>query len=226
MDRRAATGWRALSARLALRRRLMVAVLTGIAVVCGLTALQPPRPATLRVWVAARDLPGGAPLASADVTVERIPTPDVPSDALGAGTTVVGRLLAAPMRRGEPLTDVRLLSPSLLSATATPDDLAVPVRVADGPATLALVHAGDLIDVIAAPDPADGGAPSTFTVVHDVLVLSTPTHDSDDSSSDDSAGLLIVAATDRQAAALAKAATGARLSIAVRRDLGHTAADR
>jgi pilus assembly protein CpaB len=218
MDQRgAAVGWRALSSRLAVRRRLAIAGLTGVAVVCGLTALQPARPATQRVWVAARDLTGGEPLAGADVTLEPMPTQDVPSDALGANVNLIGRLLAAPMRRGEPLTDVRILSPSLLSATASPDDLAVPVRVADGPATLALVHAGDLIDVIAAPDPDDGGPPASFTVVRDVRVLATPTHDADDGSSGDSAGLLIVEATNHQAAALAKAATGARLSIAVSR---------
>jgi pilus assembly protein CpaB len=226
MDQRGvARSWRALSSRLALRRRLVVAALTGISVVCGLTALQPSRPATQRVWVAARNLIGGEPIASADVTLVRIPVQNVPADALGADSDVIGRLLAAPMRRGEPLTDVRMLSPALLSATSTPDDLAVPVRVADGPATLALVHAGDLIDVIAAPDPDGGGPPLTFTVVQDVRVLATPTHDSEDGSGED-AGLLIVEATDHQAAALAKAATGSRLSIAVRRDLGQTAADK
>lgn len=217
MDRRgAAAGWRALSSRLAFRRRLVVAILTGIAVVSGLSALRPSPPPTQPVWVAARDLPGGEPLASGDIRIERLPTADVPADAFSANTNLVGRLLAAPMRRGEPLTDVRILSASLLTATDEPDDVAVPVRVADGPATLALVHAGDLIDVIAAPDSGTGGRPASFTVVHDVRVLATPTHDNDPGSGD-TGGLLIVEASNRQAARLAQAATGARLSIAVRR---------
>lgn len=173
-----------------------------------------------RVWVAARDLPGGAPLAAGDIRSEPLPRSDVPAGALQPTASVVGRLLAAPMRRGEPLTDVRLLSPSLLSATDQPDDVAVPVRVADGPAALALVHAGDLVDVIAAADPGDGGPATSSAVVHDVRVLATPAHDnggSDGTASDETAGLLIVEATNRQAADLAEAASGARLSVAVRR---------
>jgi pilus assembly protein CpaB len=210
--------WRSLSIQLALRRRLVVAALTGVAVVSGLSAVRPAPPVTQRLWVVTRDLPGGEPLTAAEVRIERLPPPDIPSGALSPTTSVVGRLLAAPMRRGEPLTDVRLLSPSLLSATDQPDDVAVPVRVADGPATLALVHAGDLVDVIAAADPGDGGPATSSTVVDSVLVLATPAHDvGSDGSGDDTAGLLIVAATTRQAAALAEAASGSRLSIAVRR---------
>jgi pilus assembly protein CpaB len=218
MDRRGTViRWRALGTQLALRRRLVVAALTGIAVVAGLSAIRPPAAPTTAVWVAARDLAGGAALAQSDVRVERLPTSDVPAGAVEEDDSVLGRLLAAPMRRGEPFTDVRVLSPSLISATAQPADVAVPVRVADGPATIALVHAGDLVDVIAAPDPDSGDAPATFTVVRDVRVLATPTHDDGADGADDTAGLLIVEASNHQAAALATAATGARLSIAVHR---------
>jgi Flp pilus assembly protein CpaB len=99
--------------------------------------------------------------------------------------------------------------------------VAVPVRVADGPAALALVRAGDLIDIIAAADPADGGPAATTTVAHGVRVLASPASLAATSgdTSDDSAGLIIVEATSQQAAALAEASTGARLSVAVRRQL-------
>jgi pilus assembly protein CpaB len=211
--------WHALTARFAVRRRLVVAALTGVAVLCGIDAARPAAPATQRIWVAARDLPGGEPISASDIRVERIPLADLPADALQPDRSLVGRLLAAPMRRGEPLTDVRLLSPSLLAATAPPGDVAVPVRVADGPAALALVHPGDLVDVLAAADPDAGTAAATATVVHDVRVLATPSHDdgADGASSDGSGGLLIVAANNHQADALAQAAASARLSIAVRR---------
>jgi Flp pilus assembly protein CpaB len=216
--RRSLAGWQALRAQLALRRRLVVAVLTGVAVVSGLSAVRPAAVPTQRVWVAAHDLAGGEPLGSSDIRVERLPSADVPAGALHATSTVVGRLLAAPMRQGEPLTDVRILSSSLLAATDVPGEVAVPVRVADGPATLALAHAGDLVDVIAAPDADEGGPPTSFVVVRNVRVLATPTRDSDgDATSGDSAGLLIIEATSAQAAALAQASTRAALSIAVRR---------
>jgi Flp pilus assembly protein CpaB len=72
--------------------------------------------------------------------------------------------------------------------------------------------------VIAAADPADGGPATTSTVVRGVRVLATPTRDSGpDGDADGTAGLLIIAATNQQAAALAEAANGGRLSIAVRR---------
>jgi pilus assembly protein CpaB len=221
-QRRTLASWHALTSRLAPRRRLVVAGLIGVAVLCGIKAARPAPAPTSQVWVAARDLPGGEPIATGDVSTERLPQPDVPAGALRPGVPVVGRLLAAPVRRGEPLTDVRLLSPSLLSTTDPPGEVAVPVRVADGPATLALVHAGDLVDVIAAADPGDGAPAATSVVVHDVRVLATPAHDDSDGSSDedgsaDNTGLLIVAADDHQAAALAQAADGAQLSIAVGR---------
>lgn len=211
-------GWRALNSALALRRRLVVAALTGIAVISGLSALRSGPVATTAVWVASHDLPGGKPLTAADVRIERLPRADVPTDALGGSASVVGNLLAAPMRTGEPLTDVRLLSTALLSATGPPGDVAVPVRVADGPAALALVRAGDLIDILAAADPEDGGPATTTTVARGVRVLASPARLDDASGdSDATAGLIVVAATSQEAAALAQASTGARLSVAVRR---------
>lgn len=211
--------WSGIVARLALRRRLVAAALAGIAVICTISALRPSAPATRAVWVAARDLSGGDPLATTDVQVERLPTADVPDGALGSQIAPVGRLLAAPMRRGEPITDVRLLSPSLLATSDLPGAVAVPVRVADGPAVLALVHTGDTVDVIAVADSADGGPATGSTVVHDVRVLATPAHGAaaSDGGSDGLAGLLIVEADHRQAAALAKAATNSQLSVAVQR---------
>jgi Flp pilus assembly protein CpaB len=196
-------------------RRLLAALLCGIAVVCAITAARPAAEPTARVWVAEHDLSGGALLTSSDVALRRFPTGVVPAGALPAAADVVGRLLAAPMRRGEPLTDVRLVSTALLDAIDRPGDVAVPVRVADGTATRALVHAGDTVDVIATTDPADGVAATGSAVVHDVRVLATPTTDADPGSGD-AVGLLIVAASPRQAAALAGASTDARLSVEVR----------
>jgi Flp pilus assembly protein CpaB len=140
----------------------------------------------------------------------------VPDGSLDSAVSPVGRLLADPVRRDEPLTDVRLLGTSLLTATDDPGTVAVPVRVADGGAAIALVHAGDEVDVIAVSDPALATTSTGSTVVHDVRVLATPTHDSTDTS-DDGAGLLIVAASPRQAADLARAAAASQLSVAVRR---------
>jgi hypothetical protein len=58
------------------------------------------------------------------------------------------------MRRGEPLTDVRLISSGLLDAYG-PDTVATPVRIADA-ATARLLHHGDHVDVLSTnPLPTD-----------------------------------------------------------------------
>jgi pilus assembly protein CpaB len=158
----------------------------------------------------AADHTGGAALSAGDVTIERLPPADVPADALLAGHPVLGRLLAAPVRRGEPLTDVRLLSTSLLGALGTSGLVAVPVRVADAAATTALVQPGNRVDVLAA-DPGSGG--STSTVVRNVLVLAVPGRDDSGASGTD--GLLVVAATSAQADDLARVALD-RLSVVLR----------
>lgn len=195
-------------------RRLLAAALTAVAVAAGLSAVAPKPPRTLGVWAAARDLPGGAPLGAADVAVRALRAVDVPAGALRADDRVVGRLLAAPVRRGEPLTDVRLLGPSLLNALGRPGLVAVPVRIADGSAAAALVRAGDVVDVLAAADPSGGGPAAPSTVAAAVRVLAVPARDA---AGGDPGGLVVVAATPAQAAALAQASAGTRLSLALQR---------
>jgi Flp pilus assembly protein CpaB len=192
-------------------RRAVSATLAALGVVFAVSAMRPHPPATTAVWVAARDLGGGAPLRASDVRQEQLPSAAVPAGALPGGRAPVGQLLAAPVRRGEPLTDVRVLSPALLATGGTSRDVAVPVRVTDGPAALALVRAGQRVAVIASGDPGMGAAAPTRTVVEDVRVLAVPTR-----LTSDEAGLLIVAATPRQAARLAALPAGDRVSVAVR----------
>ena len=195
-------------------RRPIAAVLAGVAVVAGLTALSPKALPERAVWTAARDLRGGAPLTAADLALRRIPLALVPGGALTAGSTVVGRLLAAPVRRGEPLTDVRLLEPSLLAALGRPGDVAVPVRVSDGAAATALAHPGDVVDVLAAGPLDDSSTSGPTVVASGVTVLSVPGRDAATGSD---AGLVVVAVSPVQAAALASASARSRLSLVLRR---------
>jgi pilus assembly protein CpaB len=210
---------RRLARQVGQRRRLIAALLVGAAVLSALSTLRQPTAATVGVWSAAHDLAGGAALSAGDVTVERLPVPDVPAGALAAARPIVGRMLAAPVRRGEPLTDVRLLSTSLLESLGTSGLVAAGVRVTDGPATSALVQPGDRVDVIAAGDPQSAGTVTTSTVARGLRVLAVPGR-TPDASSGDAGGLLVVAASPEQADALAQAATGARLSVTVRGDPG------
>jgi len=195
-------------------RRLVTALLAGIAVAAGLSAVAPPHVPTVRVWTATRDLTGASPLQAADVRLRPLRRIDVPAGALPAGAAVLGRLLAGPVRRGEPLTDVRLLGPSLLGALGRRGLVAIPVRVADGPAAAALLRTGDVVDVLgtmAAPE--ESALPSSAPVATGMRVLAVPIRDG--TSDGDGGGLVVVAATSQQAAALAAAAGVERLSVVV-----------
>lgn len=132
------------------RRRLLVAVFVAIAVAAGLQAVAGPQPETRRVLVPARDLAAGHRLAEADLESRVLPAATLPS---GVVVDPRGETLATPVRRGEPVTDVRLSRQALL--TSYPHLAALPVRIPDAGAA-ALLSPGDLVDVLAT-DPEGGG---------------------------------------------------------------------
>ncbi|HVV77017.1 MAG TPA: Flp pilus assembly protein CpaB [Mycobacteriales bacterium] len=192
-------------------RRLATAMLAAVAVVFAISALRGGRGATVKVWVASHDLGGGEPLHRSDLALASLPRSDVPAGVLATRTAPVGVMLGAPVRRGEPLTDVRVLSPFLLSAVS-PRDVAVPVRVTDGPAALALIRPGERVAVIASTDSGLGATGAAHTVVPAVRVLAMPDHPTDEGFA-----LVIVAATPRQATRLAAIPGSDRVTVAVRR---------
>jgi pilus assembly protein CpaB len=77
-----------------------------------------------------------------------IPAQVLPDGAARTPDAVLGRTLAAPVRRGEPVTDVRLTGPALARAvSAQPDAVSVPLRLAD-PDVAALLRPGATVDVV------------------------------------------------------------------------------
>ncbi|MFI6325497.1 SAF domain-containing protein [Nonomuraea sp. NPDC050556] len=185
------------------RRRLVAAALVGVSLLCVLTALAPGQPGA-SVLVAARDLAPGV-LGTADLSLAALPRSAVPDGALTAGA--VGRVLAAPMRRGEPLTDVRLVGTALLAALP-PGAVATPVRIAD-PDAARLIAPGSLVGVLAAWE----GGQAAQLVADDVTVLATP------ATNDDHGALVVLATTTAQAGQLAAAQAGGRLSLTIKRHL-------
>ncbi|TKK88113.1 flagellar biosynthesis protein FlgA [Herbidospora galbida] len=181
---------------LARRRRLISAVLLGLAVAGVLVSVQ--APSGVAVLVVARDLSGGR-LAAGDLSTVRVPSSVLPDGYLAAGSPVVGKVLTAPARRGEVLTDARLLGGGLLRSDAR-GVVATPVRVEDAEAA-SLVTAGDVIDVLAAYET------HAETAAERVTVLTK--------ARSEEGGLLVLATTTGQAASLARAQAGARLSIAI-----------
>jgi Flp pilus assembly protein CpaB len=98
--------------------------------------------------VVTRDLAPGATLSADDVAIRSLPGPAVPRGALTDVAAAIGRVLAGPVRAGEPVTDVRLVGPADTAlTTGDPDAATVPVRLAD-PDVADLLRPGIRVDVV------------------------------------------------------------------------------
>jgi Flp pilus assembly protein CpaB len=126
-------------------------IAAGLLVTLAAVAAFRPDPAGVRtdVVIALRDLPPGTALTAGDVGVETRLATTVPDGATGDIAIVLGATLAGPARRGEVLTDVRLLGSRLTEASVGPDARIVPLHLADE-ALVALIRPGDIVDVLAA----------------------------------------------------------------------------
>ncbi len=133
-----------------------MAALLGLAAALALQSLSPTPPATSMVLVAAADLPAGHVLVTGDLRTARWPAGEQPA---GAITPPAAGRLASPLRRGEPLTDARLVGPGVLRGLP-PGSLAVPVPVGDL-AALTGVQVGDRVDVLVGPADDGLGQPVT-----------------------------------------------------------------
>jgi Flp pilus assembly protein CpaB len=124
------------------------------------------------VVVAVRDLRPGVALSPDDVRLEKRLATTVPDGSRAELAAVVGSTLASPTRRGEVLTDVRLLGSRLAESTAGPGARIVPLHLADS-ALIDLVRVGDVVDVLAAPtaDAPAGTQAVTKVVATDAVVV-------------------------------------------------------
>ena len=125
------------------------------------------------VVVAAHDLSPGVQLTADDLRVENRSASTLPDGSQNNFTALVGSTLAGPARRGEVLTDVRLLGPRLAEATVGPNARIVPLHLAES-ALLDLIRPGDVVDVLAAATGSDavtGGQPEPQVVATNAVVV-------------------------------------------------------
>lgn len=101
---------------------------------------------TLPTVVATADVAVGDVVGPDDVEVVAWPAESRPPPAAADPATITGRRAASAIRAGEPLTDQRVIGPSLL-ATAGADSVAVSLP-ADPLSASGLVRPGDRVDVI------------------------------------------------------------------------------
>lgn len=196
-------------------RRLLAAGLFAGSVAFGLQVLAPPPPPTVPAVVAARDLPAGARLGPDHLDVARVPAGTLPDGAARAVAEVSGATLLSGVRRGELLTDVRLVGPAGVAGLGA-GLVATPVRIADAEAAR-LVRPGAVVDVLAAGGGMEGGAVTARLVAAAVRVLAVPTAvDGDGFGGNQDGALVLLATTDETAARLAGAAVTDRLSLVLR----------
>jgi len=145
----------------------------GLVVLAGIATLRSnPEGDSADVVVAVRDLRPGAALTADDVRLEKRLATTIPDGSQADLGTVVGSTLASPTRRGEVLTDVRLLGSRLAESTAGPGARIVPLHLADS-ALIDLVRVGDVVDVLAAPtsDAPAGTQAVTKVIATDAVVV-------------------------------------------------------
>lgn len=208
---RGARGHR-LVAWLGRNRRLAIALLFSLAAAITVHQLTPPPADTATVLAAARDLPAGTALAASDLTALKIPPQLVTAGTIAEGSAAAGKQLAAPLRKGQLLTDSQLLGPGLLAGTP-PGSAAVPLRMAD-PSSIQLVSPGQLVNVVLTGTNGYDQQSPPEVLASSVPVLWTSGQGGKTGQwlgTGETDGLIVVAAAPEQAARLAGASTQGKL---------------
>ncbi|MGL5406631.1 MAG: Flp pilus assembly protein CpaB [Propionibacteriaceae bacterium] len=194
-------------------RRAIAALLAGLSVYYLSLSLHPPATPTRSVIVAAHDLAGGTTVQASDLITIELPSNSAPPSATNEIASLTGKVLAAPVAAGIPITQTSILSPAFIAMN--PGHVLTPLRLSD-PESGTLLTAGSFISVVSA---SEGHAE---TIVDSARVAAIP-HLSESAggafsnSDSDSRGLLIILdVTPDQAAALAEAETRGKITIALR----------
>ncbi|MCV7382805.1 SAF domain-containing protein [Mycolicibacter longobardus] len=166
-------------ARTVLARRVVAGALVLLA---GVAAIRSnPQGDQVEVVVASRDIAPGTALTVDDVSLESRSAQTVPEGAATDMASVLHATLAGPARRGEILTDVRLLGSRLTEAAAGPGARIVGVHPADA-ALIDLVRPGDVVDIVTTAPEDPAGPPGAPRVVAGggIVVLVSDKHNHDD----------------------------------------------
>ena len=181
-------------------RRIAAGALVILAAVVALRS--DPQGDRTEIVVATRDLPSGVALTADDVRLENRTAATVPDGSQSDVGAVIGATLAGPARRGEVLTDVRVLGPRLAESVAGPDARIVPLPLADG-ALLDLVRPGDVVDVLAAGTEGSDTDARPHLVATDAVVVLVSEKPKGAGSGSDRVVLVAVAAHAANAVAAA-----------------------
>ena len=197
-----------LRSALSRRRRLMAALLLGLAVGLVVLRLGPPQTRTVPVVTAAEALPAGTVVTPERLAVAAYPHGLAPEGAVADPAELSGRVLAGAAGPGQPLTETALVGPGLLTGQDG-GVTAVTLRI-DDPGVLRHVRAGDHVDVVHLPDGAAPGGRQVLGRGLPVLWVSSADPGGDGGllagpGTSEEEGLLVVGAPHEGAAQLAGA---------------------
>lgn len=180
-------------ALLSLKRRMIAALLAVVGVLLLVGTFHGSSGATVKTLVATHEIVSGAVIATKDVSLRDLPIHLVADGSLHSTSDAIGQIAVGAIRRGEVITDARVVAPSLLG-----DDGMVAIAITlNNSANAQLVHAGDRVDVLVSQGGAiatDGATPARI-VASDVEVLSTKSHEQ--------SGVVVLAVSAKDAQAIA-----------------------
>jgi Flp pilus assembly protein CpaB len=189
-------------------RRVVAAVLAGVAVLVGIRTIAPPPPPSAIAVVATRDLAAGVRLTTGDLRTVRVAQSLMPTAGALTESSSVGRVLAAPIRAGEVITDRSVIGRSLIAGYPS-GTVATAIRLPDAD-IVGLLATGDRIDVYSAV--AEVGQPASL-VAADVAVIAAP---EPVDGARQTGAVVLLAVTPDQAARLAGAAATGALAVDIR----------
>ena len=187
-----------------------------------------PAPVTLRVLVAASDLPAGTLVQPSHLRWRAWPEEDgVAKIYMVEGKRTAdefhGAVVRHGLRAGEPVVEGRLVKPGergFLAAVLTPGSRAVTVAVNGVTGIAGFIFPGDRVDLILTTTLKEEGVErdrrASETVLSDVRVLALDQRVNDQKGEVKPAQLATLEVTPRQAEALALGAEMGRLSLALR----------
>jgi pilus assembly protein CpaB len=138
-------------------------------------AVAPKQEKTLRVVVAAHDMPIGALVQKKDLKIVNYPEKDVPKKALFAIQEAENRVLMVPMNTNEPLLQGKLsdtTSPEGVASTIPRGYRAVSVQITDVSGVAGLILPGSTVDVLFTR-PGSMAEATTSMILQNVRVLSS-----------------------------------------------------
>jgi pilus assembly protein CpaB len=160
----------------------------------------------ITVVKAKSQLPGGAVLSATDLVLDPVVASDVPENVLTDPNELIGKTLAAPVAENQMMT---LFTTTVARTSAQPGHVIAPLRLGDTAVT-ALLHPGDVVDIVAAD--AQGEQPA-IVIAAGARVVTVPELPDDRAGPGPEGGLVLIDVDSHTATLLAQAAASATLSI-------------